>query len=205
MFFLAGFTGVATTFSFLCYELSVNEEIQERLYQEVLETNDKMAGKQLTFESLQKMKYMDMVISETLRLWPIGAIQDRAVSKQYIIDDTDGNKVLLQPNDIVWIPVYAIHRDPEYYHQPNAFIPERFSDENKQNIRSGTYLPFGLGPRACIASRFALLQLKVVIYHILLRFKIECTEKTPIPMRLKSGTGALTSTDGFWNRLTPRN
>lgn len=98
---------------------------------------------------------------------------DRAVSKQYLIEETDGTKVLLQPNNVLWIPVFGIHHDPRYYPKPEEFDPERFSDENKKNIHPSTYIPFGAGPRACIASRFALLQLKAVIYHILLDFKIE--------------------------------
>lgn len=183
----------------------MNEEIQERLHQEIRETTEQLNGKQITFESLQKMKYLDMVISETMRKWPVAAIQDRVVTKQYVVDDNDGNKVLLQPNTVIWFPVYAIHRDPNNYPDPDTFIPERFSDENKHNIQTGTYLPFGLGPRACVASRFALLQIKVMIYQILLRFKVECSEKTPIPIQLKTGTGSLAPVNGFWNRFTLRN
>lgn len=205
LFFLAGFTGVATTFSFICYELSVNVDVQERLYQEVVETKEELNGKPLTFEALQRMKYMDMVVSEVLRLWPVGTLMDRAVSKQYLIEDTDGTKVLLQPNSVLWIPTFAIHRDPNYYPNPEVFDPERFSDENKKNIHPCAYLPFGSGPRACIASRFALLALKAVIFHLLSEFKVECSPKTPIPIKLKGGTNALTPVGGFFNQLTLRN
>lgn len=235
LFFLAGFTGVSTTFCFLCYELSLNPDIQEQLYEEIVETNVQLNGKSLTFEALQKMKYMDMCVSEVLRLWPVGTVMDRAVSKQYLMEEKDGTKVLLQPNNILWIPVFvfsfacfydfhsvhsinlfqyhfifvmsrfAIHHDPKYYPNPNTFDPERFSDENKKNIHPNTYLPFGNGPRACIASRFALLQLKAVIYHILLDFKIEPSPKTVIPMKLKGGTNALDPVGGFFNQLTLRN
>lgn len=204
LFFLAGFTGIATTFSFLCYELSVNEDVQNKLYDEIVATNDALDGKPITFECLQKMKYLDNVVSEVLRLWPIGSFMDRAVSKQYVVEDYDGNKVLLQPNDVVWIPVFAIHRNSEFWPEADKFIPERFNDENRKNIRPETYMPFGYGPRACIASRYALLQLKVVIYYILLTFRIECSEKTPVPLKLKLGTAALTSATGFWNRFTVR-
>lgn len=150
LFFLAGFTGVATSFCFSCYELSLDSEVQERLYEEIIETNEQLNGKTLTFEALQKMKYMDMVVSEVLRKWPVGTLLDRKVSKQYLLEDKDGTKVLLQPNNVLWIPVYAIQRDPKYYPNPEKFDPDRFSDENKKNIPPGTYIPFGLGPRACI-------------------------------------------------------
>lgn len=115
------------------------------------------------------------------------------------IEDYDVHKVLLQPNDIVAVSPFGIHRDEKYWPNPNEFIPERFLDEKKANIRPGTYIPFGSGPRACTASRYALLQLKVFLYYILLNFQIECSEKTPIPMKLQAGTAKLTSETGFWN------
>lgn len=130
---------------------------------------------------------------------------DRSVSKQYLLEEKDGSKVLLQPNNVLWIPVFAIHHDPKYYPDPELFNPERFSDENKKSIHPCTYLPFGAGPRACIASRFALLQLKAVIYHILLELKIETSPKTPIPLKLRGGTNALDPVGGFFNQLILRN
>lgn len=148
VFFLAGFAGLATQFCFMVHELAVNPDIQEHLYQEVTETHEQLNGKQVTYEALQKMKYLDAVICETLRKWPAVGLVDRSVNKQYLAEDNDSTKILLQPNDVVWFSIYALHRDPEYYPNPDVFDPERFSDENKKNIRTGTYLPFGLGPRA---------------------------------------------------------
>ncbi|KAJ6637895.1 putative cytochrome P450 9h1, partial [Pseudolycoriella hygida] len=81
IFFLAGFTGLSITFCFLCYELSLKPEMQERLFDEITETKKRLNGKQLTFEVLQKMKYMDMLVSEALRKWPIASAMDRAVGK----------------------------------------------------------------------------------------------------------------------------
>lgn len=205
IFFLAGFTGVSTTFCFLCHELALNPEIQQRLYEEILETNNQLNGKPITFEALQRMEYMDMVISEILRLWPVNVVMDRAVNKQYLLQENDGSRVLLQPNNVVWIPTFAIHRDPKYYPMPEIFDPERFSAENKKNIHPSAYTPFGSGPRACVASRFALLQLKAVIYNILLEFKIECSPKTQTQLKLKGGTNALDPVGGFYNQFTQRN
>lgn len=149
IFFLAGFTGVSTTFCFLCHELSVNAEIQDRLHEEILETKDQLNGKPLTFEALQRMKYMDMVVSEVLRKWPIGSMMDRVVSKQYLLEQSDGSRVLLEPNNVLWIPTFAIHRDPKLFPNPDNFDPERFSDENKKDIHPCAYIPFGSGPRNC--------------------------------------------------------
>lgn len=56
----------------------------------------------------------------------------------------------MKPGEGLWLPIYAIHRDPQYYPNPKKFDPERFSDENKGNINPLAYLPFGVGPRNCI-------------------------------------------------------
>lgn len=149
VFFMAGFTPVATAFSFLCYELSLNPDIQKRLFEEIMETERHLNGEQLTYEALQNMKYMDMVVSELFRKWPPSNMLDRVVNKQYIMEDTDGSKVVLEPNIKLWIPVFAIHRDPKHFPKPDIFDPERFSDENKKHIHSCALLTFGNGPRNC--------------------------------------------------------
>lgn len=50
------------------------------------------------------------------------------------------------------IPVYGFQHDPRYFPDPEKFDPDRFNDENKNNILPGTYLPFGVGPRNCIGT-----------------------------------------------------
>jgi Cytochrome P450 len=55
---------------------------------------------------------------------------------------------------MVLVPVYALHHDPDYFPDPEKFDPERFSDENKGNIKNFTYLPFGSGPRNCIGKAY---------------------------------------------------
>ncbi len=144
---MAGFTGVSTAFCYLCYELSLNPDIQERLYEEIKDTKNQLNDTHVTFEVLQKMKYLDMVVSEVLRKWPPAPQMDRMVTKQYLVEQNDGSKVVLEPNNVIFIPVYAIHRDPKYYPNPEVFDPERFSDDNKKNINPYAYIPFGSGPR----------------------------------------------------------
>jgi cytochrome P450 len=86
-------------------------------------------------------------IAESLRKYPPAGFTDRVCTKSFTLPGTD---VVIEKGITVMIPMYPLHRDPEYFPNPNKFDPERFSDENKKNIKPYTYLPFGSGPHNCI-------------------------------------------------------
>lgn len=100
------------------------------------------------------MKYMDMVISETLRLWPAAPATDRFCVKDYNYDDGQ-IKFQVDKGTALSIPIVSLHHDEKYWNNPKKFNPERFSDDNKDMIVPGTYMPFGVGPRNCIVSDLA--------------------------------------------------
>ncbi|XP_050298451.1 uncharacterized protein LOC126737565 [Anthonomus grandis grandis] len=198
IFFFAGFDTISTALSFGTYELAFNSEVQENLREEILETHKDNNGK-LTYDILQKMKYLDMVVSEILRKWPAAVAVDRSCTKPYTIQpQRPGEKpISLKVGDIIWIPMQGIHRDPKNYEDPEKFDPERFSDENKGKIKPYTYLPFGVGPRNCIGSRFALLETKVLLYHLLRQFEVVPVTKSVYPLKL-SRSLQHGSENGFW-------
>jgi cytochrome P450 family 9 len=146
----AGFETSATLLSFLSYELAVNPDVQEKLFHEVCSLN---TGDDIGYENLSELKYMDMVISETLRKWPPFTATDRSCTERYTLKTDDGSfETEIEKGKTIWIPVYAIHHDPKYYDNPEKFIPERFSEENKSKIQPFTYLPFGAGNRNCLGN-----------------------------------------------------
>lgn len=147
---MAGFDAIASISTFLAYEICVNPDIQQRLYEEIVDSERKLDGRRVSYEALQQMKYMDMVVSECLRKWTAVALIDRMCVKDYVCEYGDGATFYFEKGSEFWIPVYALHHDPSYFPDPDKFDPERFSDENKGKIVPGTYLPFGIGPRNCI-------------------------------------------------------
>lgn len=149
LFMAGGFETSASLLSFMTYELARNPDVQEKLYAEVSELNERLKGKHVTYDELHKMKYMDMVISETLRMWPPATFVDRLCVKDYAYNDENTN-FKIEMGTSVWFPIYSFHHDPQYFPQPDQFNPERFSDENIKTIVPGSYLPFGIGPRNCI-------------------------------------------------------
>ncbi len=102
---------------------------------------------------------MDMVISETLRLWPPAPGTDRLCVKDYQYDDGQ-LKFKLDKGTVLSLPFVSLQHDEKYWDNPKKFNPDRFSDENKDKIVPGTYLPFGVGPRNCIVggAKFQLLR-----------------------------------------------
>lgn len=129
--------------SFMGHELALHPEIQERLIREIDDLQEALAGKLPTYEDIQGLNYLDMVLSETLRLWPPAMFLDRICTKPLTIEDYDGTEIKFEKGDAINIPVYCLHTDPESFPNPLVFDPERFSVENRGNIKQGSYIPFG--------------------------------------------------------------
>lgn len=202
LFFFAGFETTATMMAFAAIELMQNPDCQDKLRQEIFEVLEGLDGKPLTYEALHGMKYMDMVISETLRRWPPAVVADRQCNKDFTYKDND-IELTIKSGQTVWIPIVGYHMDEQYFADPLKFDPERFSDENKGNIKPFTYLPFGVGPRNCIGNRFALLESKAMLFYILSQFRIERSSKSILPIVLNSSGFNLEPKGGFEVKLVP--
>lgn len=203
-FFMAGFDTVSTALTFLAYELAMNPDVQGKLSLEIEETHRSLSGKSVTYETLSKLKYLDMVVSESLRLWPPAPAVDRLCVRDYQLDDGEGLRFLVEKGQGIWIPIHGIHRDPKYYPDPERFDPDRFGDNRKGSIRPGTYMPFGIGPRNCIGSRFALMELKCLVYYLLLNFGLVRAERTEVPPVLGKGYVTLTAANGVPLKMVPK-
>ncbi|XP_044727716.1 cytochrome P450 9e2-like [Chrysoperla carnea] len=194
IFFLAGYANVAIIMAFAAYELALQPDLQKRLQKEIDTVLKENNGK-LDYEVIKSMKFLDMVVTETLRKWPPSAALDRQCNKSFEINTNNNETINVKPGMIINIPVMGLHYDPKYYPNPEKFDPERFNDENKAKLNPYTYLPFGYGPRVCIASRFVILETKMFLIQLLSKFNVVVTEKTPIPIRLVRGSILKPDTD----------
>ncbi|XP_075144766.1 uncharacterized protein LOC142219885 [Haematobia irritans] len=205
LFFFAGFEPSSGVMSFAAHELMEYPEVQEKLFQEINKVDEQLQGASVTYEILHKMTYMDMVVSEVVRKWPVTLVTDRTCTKDYdyIVPDS-GERIAIKKGEVVRIAMCAIHRDPKYYENPEVLNPERFNAENKSKIISGSYLPFGLGPRNCIGNRFALLEVKAFLYYLLRDYRLEASPKTCLPMEIDPKSIQLLPKNGFWLNFVPR-
>ncbi|XP_044515873.1 cytochrome P450 3A4-like [Gracilinanus agilis] len=179
IFIFAGYETTSSVLSFLFYHLATNPEIQEKLQKEI---DAVLPNKEaVTYDALVQMEYLDMVINENLRLYPIAGRIERVAKKTVEI-----NGLTIPKGTVVMAPPYVLHRDPEYWPEPEEFRPERFSKENKESINPYVYLPFGAGPRNCIGMRFALMSMKVAVSRVLQEFSFRPCKETQIPLKLSN-------------------
>ncbi|CAH2007827.1 unnamed protein product [Acanthoscelides obtectus] len=197
IFFLAGFETTSTTISFALFEMAQNQSIQERAREEVTRLFDKHEG--LTYDAVMEMSYVDTILFETMRKYPPAPVFLRKCTKTYKITNTE---VHIKEGQSVLIPCYGLHRDPEYFPNPDTFDPERFSAENKSKIWDYTYMPFGDGPRNCIGMRFAMIQAKIALSIILKNLDFTLSKKTKLPLTMEKKGIILAPIGGLWLELS---
>lgn len=195
---------MSTLLCFITYELARNPDVQRKLFEEIASVGDSSGGELPPYETLQKLRYLDMVVSESLRKWPPIAGTDRQCTKPYTMENFDGTVVHLTTDDVVWIQIYGLHTDAQYWPEPEKFDPERFNEENRPNIKPCTFMPFGNGQRACIASRFSLMVAKALCFALIKQYSLEKCDKTPVPLKLKPGTINMMAEGGFWLKFVRR-
>lgn len=184
IFIFAGYETSSSTLCFIAYNLATHPHIQKILQDEIDETFPEK-GKP-TYDSVMQMEYLNMVVNESMRLYPIANRLERMAKASVEV-----NGVTIPKGTLVMVPVYTLHRDPALWSEPEAFKPERFSKENKDNIDPYAFLPFGTGPRNCIGMRFALLMMKLALVEILQNFSFVTCKETVIPLEL--GNDAFTT------------
>ncbi|XP_037812139.1 uncharacterized protein LOC119603923 [Lucilia sericata] len=198
IFFTAGFESSSATMSFALYELARNPQVQEKLRREIEEALQKTGGR-ITQTLVDSMEYLQMIIAETLRFYPPLPFLDRecSVEQRELYSLKPFHDYSMPSGMPAYIPVYALHMDSQYFPQPLQFKPERFSADNRKNITPYTYMPFGLGPHACIGERFAYLQTKIGLIEFLRNHRVSLSAKTSLHPKLDPKALILQSEGGI--------
>ncbi|XP_038067034.1 cytochrome P450 3A6-like [Patiria miniata] len=176
-FFLAGYETTNTLLCFTAYLLATNQDTQEKLHAEI----DNLAPTRdnLGYDVIAKMEYLDMVINESLRMYPPAVAFERMCNETFSYEG-----LTIEKGINVMVSLWTLHYDEEFWPNPTKFDPERFSPENKASIKPCTYMPFGFGPRNCIGMRFALLEAKMALVRVLQQYRFDVCSETEIPPKL---------------------
>uniref|UniRef100_A0A673JAH1 Cytochrome P450 3A n=1 Tax=Sinocyclocheilus rhinocerous TaxID=307959 RepID=A0A673JAH1_9TELE len=196
IFIFGGYETTSSTLSFFFYNLATNPEAMKKLQEEIDQTFPDKAP--VDYEVVMNMEYLDAALNESLRLFPIVGRLERVCKKT-----VDINGLLIPKDMVVMIPTFALHRDPDYWSDPESFKPERFTKGNKESIDPYMYMPFGLGPRNCIGMRFAQVSMKLAIVEILQRFDVSVCDQTQVPLELGT-SGLLVPKDPIKLQFKPR-
>jgi cytochrome P450 len=163
--FLAGHDTTAAGLTWLGWILASKPDIAKRASQEVAS----VCGDRLpTFSDLPQLSYLHRVIKETLRHYPPAL----AVFARQAIDEVEISGWTVPKGSIVRVITHTVQHDPRWYPDPERFDPDRFSPERFDQIPQQAYLPFGLGPRACIGSTFAMMEMTLVACMLIQRFRL---------------------------------
>jgi cytochrome P450 len=169
---LAGHETTANALAWTWYLLGRHPEAQARMFAEV----DAVVGDRLpTVEDLPRLPWTLQVIEEAMRLYPpafsIGRTAERRVQL---------GPATIEPGEVVLVTIRGIHRRPDLWPDPEAFRPERMSEEQKKARPRYAYMPFGAGPRICIGNHFALMEAHLIVATIARRWRFRLAQHPDI-------------------------
>jgi cytochrome P450 len=175
-FIVAGHETTALALSWALYLLAHSPQWQDRVRAEV---TGQLGGRAAGPDDLAAMPLVEQVLEEAMRLYPpVGLLARTVLAK----DELCGRTV--QPNDIMFLPIWALHRHEMWWDEPQKFDPGRFAPENRGKLNKYQYLPFGAGPRVCVGADFAMMQARIILATLVSRFRFTPASPGPAPVMM---------------------
>jgi cytochrome P450 len=162
--FLAGYETVANALSWTWYLLSQNPDGERRFHEEI---DRELQGQLPTFDDVPRLRYVEMVLAESMRLYPPAWAMGR-----YARADFHLGEFFLPAKTTVLISQFVTHRDERFFPDPLSFNPERFTPEAKARRTRLTYFPFGAGARQCIGESFAWMEGVLLLATLAQKWKL---------------------------------
>jgi cytochrome P450 len=160
--FLAGYETVANALTWTWYLLSQNSEPERQMHDEI---DGVLNGRLPTVEDVPQLKYVEMVLAESMRLYPPAWAMGRKA-----LNDFQLGPYYLPRGTTMLMSQWIAHRNPEYYPDPLHFDPSRFAPDAPPRPKFA-YFPFGAGPRQCIGESFAWMEGVLVLATIAQRWR----------------------------------
>ncbi|XP_015929391.1 cytochrome P450 4V2-like [Parasteatoda tepidariorum] len=197
-FMIAGYDSTAIAISWALYLVGLYKHVQDKIQEELDEIFKGDDEREIERNDLLRMKYLECVIKETLRLYPSAPFIAREVKENFKVLNYEVKK----GTDCFIFP-YRLHRDPESFPDPEKFDPERFFPENLTGRHPYAYVPFSAGPRNCLGQKYAILEQKSVLAHIFRIFEV--TSRDPRDKVNVTASFLSRNLEPIMLRFTPRN
>jgi cytochrome P450 len=162
--FLAGHETTAMALTWTWYLLSQHPEVEQKLVNEVSRV---LRGRTPTVADLSQLPYTEMVVRESMRLYPPAPGFAREPIEDVRIGGYD-----VPPGSLITVNTYAMHRDARFFDDPDRFDPERFGAGWEERIPRYAFLPFGGGPRVCIGNGFAMMEARLIVATVAQRWHL---------------------------------
>jgi cytochrome P450 len=173
--FLAGHETTANALTWTWYLLSQHSEIEARMHAEIDST---LQGKLPTVDDVERLTYTEMVLTESMRLYPPVWVMGRRAVSGYKV-----GKYYVPAKSIILLSQYVMHHDERYYPEPEKFDPERWTPEARAARPKYAYFPFGGGPRMCIGEQFAWMESILIIATLAQRWKLRLVPGHPVKLQ----------------------
>ena len=172
--FLAGHETTANALTWTIYLLALHPKIESKIVDEIISLtgSDDIDNRLITPDDVSKLKYTEMVLMESMRLYP----PSWAIGRQAIENYNLANKYVIPSGSVLIISQYLVHHDSRYFSQPDQFYPERWTPEFRASIPRFSYFPFGGGSRSCIGEPLAWMEGIIVLATIIKKWKITLEE-----------------------------
>ena len=181
----AGQDTSAATLSWTVHLLSLHPSIQEKLATEIREKCQHHCcsdgGNDLfTKDFVMNLPYLDAVIKESMRLYPVAPVIFRNLTQDITIppegSENAGVSTVLPKGSLAVVSIYAMHRNPKLWHRANDFVPDRWINPKLQDLdegqRSGAFIPFAYGPRNCVGQDIGRVVLRIFLARIVSKWII---------------------------------
>ncbi len=173
--FLAGHETTANALTWTWYLLSQNPEAEARLHEEI---DAVVKGRLPVFEDVAQLKYTEMVLAESMRLYPPAWALGRLAIEEFEIAG-----YVVPKKSLVLMSQYVMHRDPRYFIDPLRFEPERWTPEARETRPQFSYFPFGGGPRRCIGEGFAWMEGILLLATLARQWRMRLAPNHPVALK----------------------
>lgn len=197
----AGQDTSAATLSWTLHLLSLHPRVQEKLANEIREAlsnanddddddnddddDDFVRSREYTVsrKMISKLPYLDAIIKESMRLYPVAPFIARRVQEDICIPapvnnsnnaaDDSRTTTILPTDSVALVWIYSLHRNPEFWNRPDDFVPERWIDADLKDLgqSNGAYMPFASGPRNCLGQPIAHVVIRTILARLIREFE----------------------------------
>ncbi|QFZ17819.1 cytochrome P450 [Saccharothrix syringae] len=189
---VGGIETTALALAWTFHELARHPEVERRVHAEVDEV---LGGRVPTSADVGKLVYLNRVVNEVLRLYPVWFLMRRTLAPVEL-----GGVVLPEGAEVIFSP-HALHHDPASFEDPHRFDPDRWTPERAARIPKGAFIPFGAGVRQCVGNVFAQTEIVITLATVAARWRLVPVPGKPV--RVKFTSAAYPS--GLLMTAVPRN